>query len=221
METNSSQCDNAYSSSLFSFLKLVFGPAVRSTWLEKVSGLENLPNVGPAIIASNHASYLDFLLLSAVSPRQIQFMVGEVFYNNLLIQKSFESMGYIQVIRGAKGNVSALRKAVRKLKQGNIVAIYPEGKRSVNGELQRARSGVGFLAIETGIPVIPVFIEGTFQAWPRHSKFPTLHKCTIKIGEPLHFCKPLDKEQRRECIHGAAHEVMRAIAQLGNVHYPR
>lgn len=194
---------------------------MRGTWLDKVSGLENLPDVGPAIIASNHASYLDFLLLSAVSPRQIQFMVGEVFYNNLLIQKSFESMGYIQVVRGTKGDVSALRKAVRKLDNGNIVAIYPEGRRSMNGELQRARSGVGFLAIETGVPVIPVFIEGTFKAWSRHSKFPTPHKCTIRIGEPLRFCKPSNKEQRKECIHAATHEVMRAIAQLGDVHYPR
>lgn len=221
MRANSSHRDTTYSSLLFSFLKLVFGPAVRGTWLGNVTGLESLPEVGPAIIASNHASYLDFLLLSAVSPRQVQFMVGEVFYNNLLIQKSFESMGYIQVIRGVKGNVSALRKAVRKLEQGNIVAIYPEGRRSVNGELQRARNGVGFLAIETGVPVIPVFIEGTFQAWSRHSKYPTQHKCTIRIGEPLRFCKPLDKEQRKECIHAATHEVMRAIAQLGDVHYPQ
>lgn len=115
---------------LFSLLKLAFGPVVHSTWVGNVTGLEHLPKVGPAIIASNHASYLDFLLLSAVSPRQVQFMAGEVFYNNLLIKKSFESMGYIHVDRGAKSNVSALRKAVRKLEQGNIVAIYPEGRRS-------------------------------------------------------------------------------------------
>lgn len=221
MGTIPSHCDATHFSLLFSFLKLVFGPAVRGAWLDTVSGLENLPNVGPAIIASNHASYLDFLLLSAVSPRQIQFMVGEVFYNNLLIQKSFESMGHIQVVRGAKGSVSALRKAVRKLEHGNIVAIYPEGRRSGNGELQKARGGVGFLAIETGVPVIPVFIEGTFQAWSRHSKFPTPHKCTILIGEPLRFCKPTGKEQRKGCAHAATHDVMRAIAQLGNVHYPR
>ena len=208
-------------STLFSLLKLAFGPVVRNTWLGNVTGLENLPEVGPAIIASNHASYLDFLLLSAVSPRQVQFMAGEVFYNNLLIKKSFESMGYIPVDRGAKGNISALRKAVRKLEHGNIVAIYPEGRRSGNGELQKARSGVGFLAIETEAPVIPVFIEGTFQAWPRHNKLPTQHKCTILIGEPLRFCTPPDKEQRKECIHAATHEVMRAIAELGHVPYHR
>ena len=86
-------------SALFSLLKLAFGPAVCSTWVGNVTGLENLPKIGPVIIASNHASYLDFLLLSAVSPRQVQFMAGEVFYNNLLIRKSFESMGYIQVDR--------------------------------------------------------------------------------------------------------------------------
>lgn len=206
---------------LFSLLKLAFGPVVRSTWVGNVTGLEHLPKVGSAIIASNHTSYLDFLLLSAVLPRQVQFMAGEVFYNNLVIKKSFESMGYIHVDRGAKSNVSALRKAVRKLEQGNIVAIYPEGRRSVDGALQQARSGVGFLAIETETPVIPVFINGTFQAWPRHNKLPTPHKCTIRIGEPLRFCKPPDKEQRKESIHAATHEIMRAIAELGNVHYPR
>ena len=69
-------------SALFSLLKLAFGPVVRSTWVDSVSGLENLPEAGPAIIASNHASYLDFLLLSAVSPRQVQFMAGGGGYYN-------------------------------------------------------------------------------------------------------------------------------------------
>jgi 1-acyl-sn-glycerol-3-phosphate acyltransferase len=207
-------------SMLFNSLKLVFGSAVRGVWLGEVTGLENVPQTGSAIIASNHASYLDFLLLSAVSPRQLQFMAGEVFYNNFFLQKSFERMGYIQVSRGVKGNVSALRKAVRKLEQGNIVAIYPEGRRSGNGKLQKARSGVGFLAVETEAPVIPVFIEGTSHAWSRHSRFPSPYKCTIRIGEPLRFCKPSDKEQRKNCIHAATHEIMLAIARLGDAEYP-
>lgn len=219
MKQNLSHRDTTYSSLLFGFLKLVFGSAVRGAWLGKVSGLENLPNVGPVIIASNHASYLDFLLLSAVLPRQIQFMVDEVFFNNLLIQMSLKSMGHIRVNRSANGNISALRKAARKLNHGNVVAIYPEGRRSANGKLQSARGGVGFLAIETGVPVIPVFIEGTFHAWPQHRKYPIPHKCTIRIGEPLRFCQSAETEQRKGCIQAAAHDVMRAIAQLGNTHY--
>lgn len=208
-------------SMLFGFLKLAFGQVVRSTWVGNVTGLEHLPKVGSAIIASNHTSYLDFLLLSAVLPRQVKFMAGEVFYSNLIIQKSFDSMGHIKVSRDITGDISSLRKAVRKLEQGHVVAIYPEGTRSRSGELQKARSGVGFLAIESEMPVIPVFINGAFQAWPRHNKLPTPHKCTIRIGEPLRFCKPPDKEQRKDSIHAATQEIMRAIAQLGDAHYPR
>lgn len=218
---NSGRKAQTAESALFDVLKWMFAPAVRRTWVGEVTGLENLPESGPAIIASNHASYLDFLLLSAVSPRQVQFMAGEVFYNNPFIRKAFESMGYIKVSRGATGDVSALRKAVRKLEHGHVVAIYPEGRRSDNGELQKARSGVGFMAIETEVPVIPVFLNGTFHAWPRHSRFPSPHKCAIHIGEPLRFCNPPDKEQRKGSAHAATHEIMRAIAELGNVHYPR
>lgn len=206
-------------SALFNSLKWIFGPAVRSAWLGKVTGLENLPKTGPAIIASNHASYLDFLLLSAVSPRQPKFIAGEVFYNNFILRKSFESMGYIRIDRGA-GSVSAMRKAVRKLELGDIVAIFPEGRRSGDGVLQKGRSGVGFLAVETGAPIIPIFIDGTLHAWSRHKRIPTLHKCSIRIGEPICFGKHSDKEQRKEHIHAVTHGVMQAIARLGNVKYP-
>lgn len=206
---------------LFSLLKLAFGPVVRGTWVDEVVGLENLPKAGPAIIASNHASYLDFLLLSAVSPRQVQFMVGEVFYNNPAICKAFESMGHIKVSRGATGDVSALRKAVHKLEHGHVVAIYPEGTRSWDGKLQKAHGGVGFLAMKTGAPVIPVFLDGTHLAWPRHSRLPVPHKCAIRIGEPLHFSQTPQNEHRKDRIHAITHDVMKTIARLGDVEYHR
>ncbi|MHA7283879.1 lysophospholipid acyltransferase family protein [Arthrobacter sp. TMS2-4] len=160
-----------------------------------VEGLGNVPVDGPFIVAPNHLSFLDSVLVQALMPRPVAFFAKAEYFTGTgvkgaLMKGFFEGVGSIPVERGQQAaSVQALRTLLDLLEQGDGVGIYPEGTRSRDGRLYRGRTGVGWLALTTGAPVLPVGLIGTDALQPAGGKGIRPQHFTLRIGEPLVFEK--------------------------------
>ncbi len=160
-----------------------------------VEGLQHVPKDGPFIVAPNHLSFLDSVLVQALMPRSVAFFAKAEYFTGTgvkgaLMKSFFEGVGSIPVERGQQAaSVQALKTLLDLLEQGDGVGIYPEGTRSRDGRLYRGRTGVGWLALTTGAPVVPVGLIGTDALQPAGKKGIRPQHFTLRIGEPLVFPK--------------------------------
>jgi len=180
-------------------------------------GLENIPEKGGFIIAANHASYLDSLFIAATCPRKIGFMILESYYRNPVINWFCSTTFCIPVPERDSGSqtlkeaVEYLR-AIKFLKGGNPLCIFPEGGRSPDGRLKEAKTGIAFVALKAGVPVIPAGIIGNFKAYSTHHSFPRPYKISIRYGKPIVFKKRTYTD--REELKNATQVMMERIRQL-------
>jgi len=171
------------------FLKIFIAPIVSLVWVKKITGKDNIPKKGGVIIAANHESYFDFITLYSIVPRPMHFLAGEVFFKKKQWAWLMKLTKQIKVDRETKDKSESLRYAISYLKDGKIIGIFPEGTRSSDGKLQKAYNGAVKLAIESGVPIVPVGIKGTYEIMSRHDKYPGFKKCTLAFGEPIFFNK--------------------------------
>ena len=156
------------------FLKwIAIGPVLRLIFRPRVEGEEHVPETGPAILASNHLSYADWLFMPLTLPRRVTFVAKAEYFTTPGIKgwfqrKFFSGAGQVPIDRsGATAAEGALTSARRILEEGELFGIYPEGTRSHDGRLYRGRTGVARLALETGVPVIPhAAVAGFFTVAP-------------------------------------------------------
>jgi long-chain acyl-CoA synthetase len=161
----------------------------------KVSGQENVPRQGPYIIFANHTSYLDGFIIGAALPahaRLSMFFLGFRAYFNVPIIRNLIKIGRIIPLDFATHLLEALRSSYYILDNNKNLCLFPEGSRSLDGKLQPFKKGFGILAKETGAKLIPVCIKGAYEAWPRTSNWPKLHKLQIS------FAPSIDMEQAQE-----------------------
>src|ERR1700729_879101 len=171
------------------------GPGLPSFLLQRpeVTGAEYVPETGGAILASNHLSILDSVFLPFMLKRPVTFTAKSEYFTSRhpamrLMGRYLRSTGQIPVDReGARAAQATLEAAPALLRQGQLFGIYPEGTRSPDGRLYRARPGVGWLAMNSGLPVIPVAMMGTDKVLPPGQSVPRLGKVWIKIGKPMTF----------------------------------
>jgi 1-acyl-sn-glycerol-3-phosphate acyltransferase len=160
-----------------------------------VIGLENVPKSGAFIVAPNHLSFFDSVIVQALMPRPVAFFAKAEYFTTggvkgKVMKSFFESVGSIPVERGEQAaSVQALKTLLDILESGKGIGIYPEGTRSRDGVLYRGRTGVGWLALTTGAPVIPVGLIGTESLQPAGEKGFKPHHFTMKVGAPLYFDK--------------------------------
>ncbi|GAB3752615.1 lysophospholipid acyltransferase family protein [Zhihengliuella somnathii] len=158
-----------------------------------VTGLENIPTDGPFIVASNHLSFLDSVIIQALLPREVAFFAKAEYFTTpgvkgRIMKSFFEAVGSIPVERGEQAaSVAALDQLVEILDSGGGIGIYPEGTRSRDGRLYRGRTGVGWLALSTGAPVVPVGLKGTEKLQPAGSNRIRPRHFSLTVGEPLRF----------------------------------
>ena len=175
----------------YDLTKASVASALRLLCRPVITGLENLPQDGPVIIASNHLSFLDSVIISAFMPRRVKFIAKAEYVNSpgikgKLMREAFEFIDIIPVTRGQQSeSVAALDPAVEHLKQGNVFGIYPEGTRSRDGYLYRGHSGVAYLAYVTGAPVVPVGLIGTQRLQPPGATMIRPAKFEMHVGEPI------------------------------------
>jgi 1-acyl-sn-glycerol-3-phosphate acyltransferase len=208
------------------FLKwIAIGPLLRVVFRPRVSGAEHIPEEGPAILASNHLSYADWLFMPLTLPRRVTFVAKAEYFNSPgikgWIQKRFFSgAGQVPIDRsGASAAEGALSAAKRILDEGDLFGIYPEGTRSHDGRLYRGKTGVARLALETGVPVIPVAVVGTDVVAPPGKKFGTITRPVVHFGKPLDFSRYEGMENDRYILRSITDEIMYEIMRLSGQEY--
>ncbi|WP_235566833.1 lysophospholipid acyltransferase family protein [Microbacterium sp. Root61] len=172
--------------------RFVITPLARVIYRPRIEGTSNVPMDGPVIFASNHLSFIDSIAIPVAAPRPVHFLAKSTYFDGTgvkgwLSREFFTAIGAIPVKRGAgQAALDALDQQRMLLEAGKAVALYPEGTRSLDGRLYKGRTGVAFLALETGAPVVPVGLIGTDEVMPVGAKVPAINKrITVKFGEPL------------------------------------
>ncbi len=198
-------------------LKLVYRPWVR--------GGENVPTDGPAILASNHLAVIDSFFLPLMLDREIVFIGKQEYFTGKglkgrLIAGFMRGVGTIPVDRGGgKAGEAALNTGLRRLQEGGLFGIYPEGTRSPDGRMYRGKTGVARLALESGAPVLPVVMVGTNVAQPIGRKIPKIMRIGTVIGEPLDFSRYAGMEDDRFILRSVTDEIMYALLSLSGQEY--
>jgi len=195
-------------------------PLARLFYRPRIEGRKNIPKRGPVILASNHLSFIDSIVIPVFAPRPVYFLAKSTYFEGTGIggwinRQFFTSIGATPVRRGAgQAALDALDQQRRILESGRAIALYPEGTRSRDGRLYKGRTGVAFLALETGAQVVPVGIIGTNEAMPVGAKIPRRKpRVTVRYGEPLdlsHHGPASSGRARRQ----ATDEIMAAIHAL-------
>src|SRR6478735_5220102 len=176
---------------LYGLLNAVVPPLAKAVWRPNVTGLDHVPPSGPVILASNHLSFVDSMVIPIVVPRRVAFLAKSEYFEQpgvkgRLAKAWYEGLGALPVDRDdSKAALASLDTALGVLAGGGAFGIYPEGTRSRDGRLYRGRTGVAQLALTSGAPVVPVGLRGTDQVQPVGSRRPRLVKVTVAFGEPI------------------------------------
>jgi 1-acyl-sn-glycerol-3-phosphate acyltransferase len=205
--------------------RVLAGPFLHTLWRPELVGSEHIPSSGGAILASNHLSIVDSIFLPLMVDRPVTFAAKSEYFTGTrpidrLTGAYLRATKQLSVDRAeARAGMAMLEAALGLLLQGALFGIYPEGTRSPDGRLYRGRPGIGWLALNSGLPVIPVAMSGTERVLPPGHKVPRVAKIKIRIGEPLTFesvrALPSASRQRR----AITDEVMNAIQALSGQEY--
>jgi 1-acyl-sn-glycerol-3-phosphate acyltransferase len=150
----------------------------------KVYGRRNVPDEGGALIISNHQSLLDPVVLGAQLHRPMSYLAKSELWNNPLFGWLISHLYAFPVKQGA-GDVGAIKETIRRLHEGHLLNIYPEGSRTETGELLPIQAGAALVIRKADVPVIPAVIDGSFHAWPKGKKLPVGHPVRVLIGKPV------------------------------------
>ena len=177
-------------------LKYIFlGPLLAILGRPKIEGLEYVPQSGPAILASNHLAVMDSFYLPLVVRRRITFLAKSEYFTGTgfkgwLSRWFFTAVGQVPIDRSsADAAQAALDTAQRVLGEGKLLGMYPEGTRSPDGRLYKGKTGLARLALETGVPVIPVAMIGTNKVNPPGTSMLRFSKVTVRFGKPMDFSR--------------------------------
>ncbi|MGI9823280.1 lysophospholipid acyltransferase family protein [Agromyces sp. Marseille-Q5079] len=175
----------------YRIIRGILRPVALAVYRPKITGTEHIPAHGPVILASNHLSFIDSVVIPLASPRPVQFLAKDDYFTGTgfrgwVSRTFFTAIGAVGVKRGAGADAQAALDAGRGiLEAGNAFAIYPEGTRSIDGRLYRGRTGVAWLALQTGAAVVPVGLIGTQEIQPVGAKLPRVRPVTVRFGAPI------------------------------------
>jgi 1-acyl-sn-glycerol-3-phosphate acyltransferase len=204
---------------------VVLGPLLKLLFRPWVEGEEHIPDEGAAIFASNHLSFSDSIFLPLMVPRRMTFLAKSDYFTGRGLKGKataafFKGVGQLPIDRsGGKAGEAALSSGLRILRRGELLGIYPEGTRSPDGRLYRGRTGVARMALEAGVPVLPVAMIGTDKAQPTGKKLPKIMRIGIRIGRPLSFARYEGMEDDRFVLRSITDEIMYELMLLSGQEY--
>ncbi len=205
---------------LYAAMRFVIAPLARLVYRPVVEGRDHVPRHGAVIIASNHLSFIDSVVLPIVAPRPVIFIAKQEYWTGTGIRGAlsrawFSAMRSIPVERGThRAARASLDAALQVLKDGQAFGIYPEGTRSRDGRLYRGKTGVGWLALTGQVPVVPCAVIGTDKLLPVGARLPRLTRITVRFGEPLTFGPPSTATTAAQARREATDQVMAVIAAM-------
>jgi 1-acyl-sn-glycerol-3-phosphate acyltransferase len=175
---------------------------------------ERMINHGPVILAANHQSFLDPPLAGSVADRAIYFLARRSLLNGRFMGWILPKLNVIPVDSETGRDRTALKALIRILKAGEGTLVFPEGQRTLDGNLQPAQAGLGLVIAKTLAPVVPMRIFGAYESWPVHEKWPRPGRVTIVVGEPIYFTQQDVDAGGKEVYQQLSQRVMDAIAAL-------
>ncbi len=208
------------------FCKIFLAPIVKRLFIKEVRGWKNIPR-GNFILATNHQSHLDELVTAYICvPRRYHF-IGQTDtykgFTKLSLYILYFIAGVIRLNRKKEeSKKKVVTEAIEVLKKGDSLIIYPEGTRTRTGEMSKGKWGIAKIFLETGVPILPMAIKGTFELMPPGGKLKIERLIKINIGKPLYFTKELerikkisqDSEENKEILVKITDKVMEKIASL-------
>lgn len=205
---------------LYEVTHTIVPPVAKALWRPRVTGLEHVPDTGAVILASNHLSFADSLVIPIVVPRKVAFLAKSDYFEGTGVKGAltrwwFEGIGMLPVDRDDRASaLASLDTALAVLGRGEAFGIYPEGTRSRDGRIYRGRTGVAHLALTAGCPVVPVGLTGTQEIQPVGATLPRLAKVSVTFGRPLHFADRFEGVAPGRARREVTDEIMTAIAGL-------
>src|SRR6185295_17091095 len=206
--------------------RVVAGPFLRLLGRPEITGEEHIPRTGGAIVASNHLSVVDSMFLPFMLDRPLTFAAKSEYFSGGKRPSQLFANAYMRATKqlsvdrdSARSAQDTLEAALRLLQAGELFGVYPEGTRSPDGRLYRGRTGVGWLAMASGAPVVPVAMIGTDVVLPPGHTIPQLHRVGIRVGEPMTFDACLDKGPPARVRRAITDDVMKAIQVLSGQEY--
>lgn len=151
---------------------------LRCHWTHRV------PREGGVILACNHQSFMDPVLVAIALQREAAFMARDTLFKNPVFKQLISRLNAFPVRRGT-ADVGAIKECLRRLKQGQVLVVFPEGTRSPDGRIRPFLAGFGAVAKKAGVPIVPTLVDGMSQSWPRHQKFPRPGNVIVQYGPPI------------------------------------
>jgi len=204
---------------------VLIGPLLKLYCRPSIEGVEHVPERGGAILASNHLAVADSFLLPLQLKRRMTFLAKSEYFTEpglkgFVKKQFFTGVGQVPVDRsGGNAAQAAMDTAVRLLREGNLLGIYPEGTRSPDGRLYKGKTGVARMALEAGVPVIPVAMIGTDKVNPIGSTLWRPGHVHVKIGEPLDFSRYEGMAGDRFIERSMTDEIMYSLMELSGQTY--
>jgi len=185
----------------------------------EVHGLDKIPGGTQVIVAANHASYVDPPLIGGVFPGRLRFLAKESLFRVPLLGFLIRALGAIPVEREDVQKSGAVMKSLLKLLgRGESVILFPEGTRSSDGRLKPLEAGVAYLSVKTGVPVLPVYVRGSFKVWPKGKTFPRPSKLSLRVAPPIYPDTTLTSERdRRDALLGSLETALFGMETAGDV----
>jgi 1-acyl-sn-glycerol-3-phosphate acyltransferase len=205
---------------MYRTLRRILPPLVNPYLHVQVEGLERVPEEGGAILASNHLSFIDSIVLPLNVPRPVYFLGKADYWDSWRTRWFFQGTGVVPVHRGggAEGEAS-LRTGVEILSRGDLLGIYPEGTRSPDGRLYRGKTGPVRMALEAEVPVVPCAVIGTEKAMPTGNYVPKRRPVVVRFGHPLDLSRYRERRTDPFVLRSATDELMYEIMMLGGQEY--
>lgn len=204
---------------------VVIGPIVKAIFRPWIIGRRNIPLDGGAILASNHLSFGDSIILPLMIDRSMAFLAKSDYFTGKGLKGwatrfFLKASGQIPIDRsGGKASEASLNTGLQVLGRGELLGIYPEGTRSPDGKLYRGRTGIARMALEARVPVVPVVMVDTDVMWPIGRRLPNVMRVGVVIGEPLDFSRFYGMESDRYILRSITDEIMIALQRLGEQEY--
>ena len=205
--------------------RIILGPLLHTLFRPWVKGAEHVPVTGGAILASNHLSFSDSFFMPLVIRRRVTFLAKSDYFTGRgvkgrLTAGFFKGIGQLPVDRsGGRASEAALLTGLKVLRRGELLGIYPEGTRSPDGRLFRGKTGVARMALEAGVPVLPVAMIGTEKVQPIGRKIPKIGRVGVIIGAPLDFSRYEGMAEDRFVLRSITDEIMYELMQLSHQDY--
>lgn len=178
----------------------------------KTYGIENVPASGPVLMAANHQSYLDPVLLGVHLRRPVSFLSKSELFTNRYFG-GFITRLHAYPVKQGSADVGAIKETVRRLHEGSILNIFPEGTRTETGELQPLERGIALIIRRADVPVVPVAIHGSFEAWPKDKSIFHSHPIRMIYGKPMNLSH-LKGDEIIQTLHDAMQSLLTQLKQM-------